>query len=87
MDFVINNFGKILLSAFGALSLFFIFKNFAKIKNFAIEVKVELMKVSWPSKQELIGSTVAVMVITGISAVFIGVVDILLSKMLSLLFR
>ncbi len=87
MDFVINNIGKIVISALGAFLLFVVFKNFAKIKTFILEVKTELSKVSWPTRQELISSTVVVLVITGISAVFIGMVDIVLSKMLSLLFK
>jgi len=55
--------------------------------NFLNQVKIELGKVSWSNRQELIGSTVVVIVITAILAVFIGVIDVVLSKMLSLLFK
>jgi preprotein translocase subunit SecE len=55
--------------------------------QFFQEVKQELHKVSWPSRQELIGSTYVVIVITGIMALYIGIIDIFLSKFLSVVFR
>jgi len=55
--------------------------------NFFKEVKVELGKVAWSSRRELIDSTIIVIVITAIMAVFIGLIDILLSKGLSSLLR
>jgi preprotein translocase subunit SecE len=60
---------------------------FKKPINFLQEVKQELGKVSWSSRQELMGSTAVVIVITVIMAVFIGVIDLFLSKILSLVFR
>ncbi|MCM8765269.1 MAG: preprotein translocase subunit SecE [Candidatus Omnitrophica bacterium] len=60
---------------------------FNKTVNFLKEVKVELSKVSWSTRQELIEASWVVIVITSLLALFIGVVDILLSKILSLIFR
>lgn len=60
---------------------------FKKITNFLKEVKVELTKVSWATRQELIGSTVVVITVTFIMAVFIGIIDILLSHILRVVFR
>ena len=60
---------------------------FSKPVVFVKEVRQELGKVSWSSRQELIGSTLVVITVTAILAVFIGVIDIVLSKFLSLLFR
>ena len=60
---------------------------FKKSVNFLKEVKAELGKVSWSTRQELIGSTFVVIVITGIMAAFIGAIDLILSKALSMLFR
>jgi preprotein translocase subunit SecE len=60
---------------------------FAKITNFLRGVKVELSKVSWSTRQELVGSTIVVIVITLILACYIGVIDIALSKGLSILFK
>jgi preprotein translocase subunit SecE len=59
----------------------------SNIVNFVIEVKAELGKVAWSTRQELMASTVLVLTITGIMAVFIGLVDIALSKSLTLLFK
>ncbi|MFH0826903.1 MAG: preprotein translocase subunit SecE [Candidatus Omnitrophota bacterium] len=58
-----------------------------KTIGFIKEVKVELGKVAWSSRQELIDSTIVVITVTALMAAFIGAVDIFLSKGLSLLFR
>jgi preprotein translocase subunit SecE len=55
--------------------------------NFLKEVKVELSKVSWSTRQELMGATVVVIAMTFLMAIFIGVIDLALSKVLSLIFR
>lgn len=60
---------------------------FKKAINFFKEVRQELGKVSWSNRQELIGATFVVITVTFIMAVFIGVVDIMLSKALSILFK
>ncbi|MFA5118400.1 MAG: preprotein translocase subunit SecE [Candidatus Omnitrophota bacterium] len=56
-------------------------------RNFINEVKVELTKVSWSTRQELIGATSVVIVVTSLMAVFIGSIDLFLSKMLSIVFK
>jgi len=58
-----------------------------KIVNFLKEVKVELTKVSWSTRQELASSTVVVITVTFIMAVFIGIIDIFLSHILRIMFR
>ncbi len=50
-----------------------------KIIKFLKEVRAELDKVTWPSKSELIGSTVVTVVVTLIISIFIGFVDRLLT--------
>jgi len=55
--------------------------------NFLKEVKGELGKVVWSTRQELIDSTIVVIVITVAMSLFIGLIDILLSKILSILFK
>ena len=60
---------------------------FKKAINFLKEVKIELSKVSWSNRQELIGSTFVVIIITSITALFIGLIDLFLSKILSLVFK
>ena len=58
-----------------------------KVTNFLVEVKVELSKVAWSTRQEIMGATVVVITATAIMAVFIGVADLMLSKILSMVFR
>lgn len=55
--------------------------------NFLKEVKMELAKVSWSTRQELMGATVVVITITFLMAVFIGLIDLALSKALSVIFK
>ncbi|OYD14460.1 preprotein translocase subunit SecE [candidate division WOR-3 bacterium JGI_Cruoil_03_44_89] len=51
-----------------------------KIKRFFIEVKTELFKVSWPSRNEISGSTVMVLVVSAIMAIFVGLIDFLFAN-------
>jgi preprotein translocase subunit SecE len=55
--------------------------------NFIKEVKAELMKVTWSTRRELLGATMVVIGVTSILTVFIGIIDLFLSKGLSVLFR
>jgi preprotein translocase subunit SecE len=52
-----------------------------KFFQFLKEVKVELMKVTWPSRGELIGSTIIVVVLSLIVAVYVGFLDFILSSL------
>jgi preprotein translocase subunit SecE len=55
-----------------------------KIIKYVKETVTELKKVTWPSKQELIGSTMVTIYVSVILAVFIFVVDSGLSRLISL---
>ena len=54
-------------------------------RNYLREVVFELKKVVWPSRKETLGSTAVVLVIVGLSAVFLGIVDLVLSRLVKLL--
>jgi len=58
-----------------------------KIKDFFREVKVELKKVTFPSKDELTGSTWVVIVTVLIIALYLGAVDMGLSELVKALLR
>ena len=62
-------------------------KIFSKITRFVTEVKVEMQKVSWSDRNELMGSTGVVILSTSLLAIFIGIVDLILSRFLALLLR
>jgi len=55
---------------------------FDKSLQFLREVKVELKKVTWPSRKQTMGSTVVVLVIVAIISLFLGVVDAGLSGLI-----
>jgi preprotein translocase subunit SecE len=50
--------------------------------QFLREVKIELKKVTWPSRKQTIGSTAVVIVLVLIISMFLGVVDIGLSNLI-----
>jgi len=54
---------------------------FEKTKQFFREVKIELKKVTWPSRNQTIGSTVVVILLVMIISLFLGMVDIGLSNL------
>ena len=56
-----------------------------KFVNFLTDVKLEMGKVSWSTRDELIGSTVVVLVSLAILSVFIGICDLVLSTVVNLL--
>ncbi|HBG92310.1 MAG: preprotein translocase subunit SecE [Nitrospirae bacterium RIFOXYB2_FULL_43_5] len=60
---------------------------FNRIKEFFKEVKIEVKKVVYPSKDELIGSTWVVIIAVVVVSLFLGVVDLGLSKLVSRLLR
>ncbi|MBN2031499.1 preprotein translocase subunit SecE [bacterium] len=57
-----------------------------KISKYFGEVNQELSKVSWPSREELYGSVVVVIVLCIFLSVFIFGVDYLLNQLLDILF-
>ena len=62
-------------------------KMIKKIQTFGAEVKQEMQKVTWPSREELMGSTGVVLTTMLILSVFIGVVDFVMTSALSLILR
>ena len=58
---------------------------FDKIKKFLKEVRLELTKVTWTTREELIYSTMVVILVSIILSIFIGVVDLGLSNLASML--
>ena len=54
-----------------------------KIRNYFEEIRFEMKKVSWPTWDELKGSTYVVLSFSVLVAVFLFVVDLVLNKILS----
>ncbi len=47
-----------------------------KLLQFLKEARVELKKVSWPSRNEIIGSTTLVIVVSILAGLFLGLLDV-----------
>ncbi|MFH1073687.1 MAG: preprotein translocase subunit SecE [Candidatus Firestonebacteria bacterium] len=58
---------------------------FKKMNDFIKEVRVEMTKVSWPGREEIIGSTVVVISVVAILSAFTGIADVLISNVLELI--
>ena len=58
-----------------------------KVLTFLREVRSELGKVTWPGRQELTNSTAVVMVSVLFVSIFIGIVDLGLTRVLGLVLR
>jgi preprotein translocase subunit SecE len=60
-------------------------KNYIDVAmQFLREVKVELKKVTWPTRKQTIGSTAVVIVLVMIVALFLGTMDIGLSSLMQM---
>ena len=58
-----------------------------KILNFFREVRAEMQKVTWPTREELMGSTAVVLVTMAILSTFVGATDFVLAHLLKLILR
>lgn len=52
----------------------------SKVLDFLREVRVELLKVVWPSRQQTIQLTIVVIVVTIVVGFFLGAIDYLLTE-------
>ncbi|MBW2036196.1 MAG: preprotein translocase subunit SecE [Deltaproteobacteria bacterium] len=59
----------------------------SKSGQFLREVKMELKKVTWPSRKETVASTAVVIVLVIIVSAFLGLVDVSLSGLIRLILR
>ena len=58
-----------------------------KISDFFNEVKAELKKVTWPEKKILRRTTVIIVIFIFIMALYIGIIDLIFSKVIILFLR
>ena len=57
------------------------------LKTFLSEVKVELVKCSWPSRKELFASSVVVVISVIILGAYVGLCDVVNMNLLELIIR
>ena len=58
-----------------------------RVSTFFVEIREELKQVTWPSREELMGSALVVFVGVALLAGFISICDFMLSKAAQLLLR
>jgi preprotein translocase subunit SecE len=51
-----------------------------RTKQFYLDVRSEMKKVSWPARQEVIGTTIVVIVAVFFFGFYLGLVDLLLAR-------
>ncbi|MBN1408256.1 MAG: preprotein translocase subunit SecE [Calditrichaceae bacterium] len=57
-----------------------------KTKSFLEDVKREMMKVSWPTHNELLNSTMIVVLVSAIFTAFIFLSDLLISNVIKIFY-
>jgi preprotein translocase subunit SecE len=58
-----------------------------RAQEFVREVVAEFRRVTWPSRQELINSTVVVITVTVVVSLFLGAVDVVLARIVERILR
>jgi preprotein translocase subunit SecE len=58
-----------------------------KVQGFFKEVQIEFKKVAFPTKDELIGSTWVVIITVLIISIFLGIVDLGLTRLVGMALR
>lgn len=56
-----------------------------KIMSFFESVKIELGKVTWPTRKETVATTGVVIMIVFLISLYLGAVDVILSKLMQLI--
>jgi preprotein translocase subunit SecE len=62
-------------------------EQFRRLKQFLVEVWSELKKTTWPTRQEVYGTTIVVIVTVVFCAFYLWIVDIFLSKGMNTVFE
>jgi preprotein translocase subunit SecE len=57
-----------------------------KTRQFVEDVRVEMKKVIWPERDQLISSTVIVLIISAIFTLFIFFADTIISRIINILY-
>ncbi len=55
--------------------------------NFIKESRAELGKVTWSNRKQLISSTIVVMITVALVALFIGIIDLILSRVVTIILQ
>ncbi|MEK6538114.1 MAG: preprotein translocase subunit SecE [Nitrospirota bacterium] len=53
------------------------------VKEFFLEVKTEIKKVTFPTKDETLGTTAVVLVLVSLATIYLWVIDVALSEIIA----
>ena len=56
-----------------------------KAVQFLTQAKAELKKVTWPTRKQTLASTGVVMVIVAVMALYLGIIDLILAKLVKII--
>lgn len=52
-------------------------------RQYFLDVRTELRKVTWPQRQEAVGGTIGVLIVVGVITLVLSLVDVSLSKLVA----
>jgi len=58
-----------------------------RLREFFQEVAAEFRRVNWPSRQEVAASTVVVLVVVFVLSMYLGAVDVALSRLVEVILK
>ena len=58
-----------------------------RLREFFQEVAAEFRRVNWPSQQEVAASTVVVLVVVFVLSMYLGAVDVALSRLVGVMLK
>jgi len=58
-----------------------------RLKEFFEEVAAEFRRVNWPSRQDVAASTAVVLVVVFVLAMYLGAVDVTLSRLVGVILK
>jgi preprotein translocase subunit SecE len=76
----------IVFIVFAAVIVVLVLKNREKLRQFLNEVSLEMSKVTWPSRDEVVNCTILVCVTTLILTIITGLIDIVYARLVGLIF-
>jgi preprotein translocase subunit SecE len=60
---------------------------YKEVRQFLNEVRVELLKVTWPLYEEWLGSTIVVLVMVVAFSIYLGLIDSVFSNLAKMVFK
>ncbi|MGQ9630298.1 MAG: preprotein translocase subunit SecE [bacterium] len=60
---------------------------FSKLQQYLKEVKIELKKTTWVNRDQIVESTLVVLVTVGISAVLVGILDFIFFRLITFIVK